>query len=79
VPTILCASTAVSNFYSFVAAYKAKVPIKYSCSSGSCGTCEQQIILTSGETRYVRPCMARVPRGEASIRVTKSDRYEPMM
>jgi ferredoxin len=42
--------------------------ISYSCRSGSCGSCEHSIETDgSGETRYVRPCVARVPKDVAWV------------
>ena len=46
--------------------------IQYSCTSGSCGTCEHRIRNENGDARFVRPCVARVPKGSASIEVSIS-------
>ncbi|KAJ8602453.1 hypothetical protein CTAYLR_001283 [Chrysophaeum taylorii] len=53
----------------------AMVPVKYSCDSGSCGTCEHKISDDAGEERYARLCVARVPRrlGE-TISILPTDR-----
>ena len=68
-------------------AYKALMPISYSCDSGGCGTCEQIMRVqkyqnhTSNEfqfeDRYVRPCIARVPKGSKIISLFPSDRFQP--
>jgi ferredoxin len=51
-------------------AYDALYDIAYECRSGSCGTCEQGTEMDeSGEIRFVRPCVARIPKGKRSIRV----------
>jgi len=49
--------------------------ISYSCRSGGCGTCEQMITENGGSrTRYVRPCVARVPSQTETIRIlTQND------
>jgi hypothetical protein len=55
-------------------AARAMYKVKYSCEGGGCGTCEQKILLDDGTTRYVRPCVARVPKDTGSVLVEASDR-----
>jgi ferredoxin len=50
--------------------------ISYSCRSGSCGTCEHSMETDSGEKRYVRPCVARVPKDVAWAVVHPTDRFD---
>lgn len=55
-------------------AKRAYYKVNYSCESGGCGTCEQMIMLDDGSTRYVRNCIARVPKESQSVLVKPSDR-----
>jgi len=48
--------------------------VKYSCEGGGCGTCEHMIVLDDGSERYIRPCVARVPKDQESVLVQPSDR-----
>jgi hypothetical protein len=52
--------------------------IPYSCRSGSCGTCEQAMII-DGRTEkqsYIRPCVARVPNiAPRRIHIIPSGRF----
>lgn len=61
----------------------AMVRITYSCDSGGCGTCEQVMRIKKKDTeewdqRYVRPCVARIPKGAEVIALYPSDRFEPL-
>lgn len=49
--------------------------IQYSCMSGSCATCEQSMLTDDGDQRYVRPCVARVPKGPKAVVLVPTDRY----
>mmetsp|Transcript_19701 Transcript_19701/g.62016 ORF Transcript_19701/g.62016 Transcript_19701/m.62016 type:complete len:101 (+) Transcript_19701:342-644(+) len=57
-----------------VLAAEALVPVKYSCDSGGCGTCEHKIVDGDGEGRYTRICVARVPKAPPQITIVPSDR-----
>jgi ferredoxin len=51
--------------------------ISYSCRSGSCGSCEHSIETdNSGETRHVRPCVARVPKDVACVAMHPTGRLD---
>jgi ferredoxin len=50
--------------------------ISYSCRSGSCGTCEFSIETDSCEKRYVRPCVAKVPKDVAWAVMHPTDRFD---
>lgn len=56
-------------------AYAAQADIRYSCSSGSCGMCEQEIRNEDGSSRFIRPCVARVPKVTKPIFVFPSGRF----
>eukprot|EP01083_Nonionella_stella_P040062 108932_1 len=64
------------DYFGQIAQDEAFVKIPYSCSNGGCGTCEQTVIIDNKEPRYLRPCIARVPKSKI-ITVNPSDRYEP--
>jgi len=56
-------------------AVRAIYPVKYSCDSGGCATCEHKLRdEMEGTERYVRPCVARVPKGSPRLKVLRSDR-----
>jgi hypothetical protein len=48
--------------------------IQYSCSQGDCTTCESYLTNDKG-SRFVRPCVARVPKGSDRITITNSDSF----
>jgi ferredoxin len=50
--------------------------ISYSCRSGSCGSCEHSIETDSTKKRYVRPCVARVPKDAAWAVMHHTDRFD---
>jgi ferredoxin len=53
--------------------------IPYSCRSGSCGTCEQSIIIDGRKEKqtFIRPCVARVPKiAPCRINVVPSRRFQ---
>jgi len=61
-----------------ILAAQAKVRVPYSCRNGGCGTCEQILLIPGqGEPRYIRPCVARVPKGQDRMTIITSDRYDP--
>lgn len=64
------------DYFGQIAQDEAFVQIPYSCSNGGCGTCEQTVIIDEKEPRYLRPCIARVPKSKI-ILIDPSDRYEP--
>eukprot|EP00814_Leptocylindrus_danicus_P017597 CAMPEP_0116031862 /NCGR_PEP_ID=MMETSP0321-20121206/17810_1 /TAXON_ID=163516 /ORGANISM="Leptocylindrus danicus var. danicus, Strain B650" /LENGTH=168 /DNA_ID=CAMNT_0003507155 /DNA_START=419 /DNA_END=925 /DNA_ORIENTATION=+ len=70
----ICVSCRPGDSFGAVA-YAAQADIQYSCSSGSCGTCEQQILSEDGSSRFIRPCVARVPKVTKPIFVFPSDRF----
>ena len=53
----------------------ARTSILYSCSQGDCTTCEQTLLDGKGGQRYVRPCVARVPKGSDRITIANSDSF----
>lgn len=60
--------------------FMANSEISYSCRNGNCGTC-QHVMVThdlKGRTRqeYVRPCVAKVPKGMRSVSIIPCDGYE---
>jgi hypothetical protein len=59
-------------------ALDANVQILYSCKNGGCGTREHAMVSQEDASgRYVRPCVAKVPKGSKRIVIVPSDRYEP--
>ena len=56
-------------------ARKARYPVKYSCTSGSCGTCEHRLRTPGDEVRYTRVCVARVPKGKEVAQILPGDRF----
>ena len=52
----------------------ARASIIYSCSQGDCTTCEQ-IVADGEKQRYVRPCVARVPKGSDRITIANADSF----
>ena len=55
-------------------AAKAGWAVRYSCTGGSCGTCEHRLRTGTGE-RYSRLCVARVPKNAPVVAVVRGDRY----
>ena len=56
-------------------ALKARYPVKYACTSGSCGTCEHRLRTPGDEIRYTRICVARVPKGKEVAQILPGDRF----
>ena len=56
-------------------ALKARYPVKYACTSGSCGTCEHRLRTPGDEVRYTRICVARVPKGKEVAQILPGDRF----
>ena len=56
-------------------ARKARYPVKYACSSGSCGACEHRLRTPGDEVRYTRICVARVPKGKEVAQILPGDRF----
>lgn len=56
-------------------ATKARYPVKYACTSGSCGTCEHRLRTPSDDIRYTRLCVARVPKGKEVAQILPGDRF----
>ena len=56
-------------------ALKARYPVKYACTSGSCGTCEHRLRTPGDEIRYTRLCVARVPKGKEVAQILPGDRF----
>lgn len=56
-------------------AQRANWGVKYSCTGGSCGTCEHKLRTGDGEDRYTRLCVARVPKSSPEIAIRKGDRF----
>ena len=54
---------------------KARANIQYACSAGDCTTCEQYLTTDTGKSRFVRPCVARVPKGSDRVTIANSDSY----
>ena len=51
-------------------------PVKYGCTSGSCGVCEHRLRTPGDDSpRYTRLCVARVPRGSEVAQILPGDRY----
>jgi len=55
-------------------AARAMHKVNYSCQGGGCGTCEHKVFLDDGSSKYVRTCVARVPKDTDSVLVEASDR-----
>lgn len=55
-------------------ATRAMHKVNYSCKGGGCGTCEHKIFLDDGSSKYVRICIARVPKDSDSVLVEATDR-----
>ena len=56
-------------------ARKARHPVKYACTSGSCGACEHRLRTPGDEIRYTRICVARVPKGKEVAQILPGDRF----
>ena len=56
-------------------ALKARYPVKYACTSGSCGTCEHRLRTPGDDIRYTRICAARVPKGKEVAQILPGDRF----
>ena len=56
-------------------AQKARYPVKYACTSGSCGTCEHRLRTPGDDIRYTRICVARVPKGKEVAQILPGDRF----
>ena len=56
-------------------ARKARYPVKYACTSGSCGACEHRLRTPGDEIRYTRICVARVPKGKEVAQILPGDRF----
>ena len=56
-------------------ALKARYPVKYACTSGSCGTCEHRLRTPGDDIRYTRLCVARVPKGKEVAQILPGDRF----
>jgi ferredoxin len=56
-------------------ARKARHPVKYACTSGSCGACEHRLRTPGDEVRYTRICVARVPKGKEVAQILPGDRF----
>ena len=56
-------------------ATKARYPVKYACTSGSCGTCEHRLRTPGDDIRYTRLCVARVPKGKEVAQILPGDRF----
>ena len=56
-------------------ATKARYPVKYACTSGSCGTCEHRLRTPSDDdSLHARLCVARVPKGKEVAQILPGDR-----
>lgn len=58
--------------------FMANSDIPYSCRNGGCGTC-QHVMVTHGtdgksKQQYVRPCVAKVPKGMRSVSIFPCDK-----
>lgn len=80
----ICVAAPPSEYLGNIA-NQAGISLPYSCRSGSCGSCEQSLLLrktkpdgTEKERQHhARPCIYRIPRGIDSIQVTAPGRYRP--